>query len=339
MTPEPDDRPVRPTLRMVAEVAGVSTATASYVLSGRPGSIRGPGASSETQRRVRDAAARLNYVPNQAARGMRTGTTQLMQLSLSMLSDPWSLAVADAVNRVGRAHGLETMILADGDWYHALARRPSDVAFIDAVGDAPESREHLSSLARRGQRLVVFSETLEPDGFDVVRSDAMPGGTIAMEFLVERHSDIACLTTDAIANSREPSRLTPFLQSMHANGLDVRTDRIATYSGGQAEAFAAALELLDRDDRPEAVYATTDFAAIATIHAAYRLGLEVPDDVAVIGLGNTPAGDWTSPRLTTVGPVDFYDRLAEIVVALAVGEAEIGATHVFPWSLVPRESA
>jgi LacI family transcriptional regulator len=322
---------------MVADEAGVSAATASYVLSGRKTNARGPGASEATRERIRQAAQRLGYVPNQAARGMRTGNTQLIQLSLSMLSDPWSLAVAEAVNVAGRQRDLETMILADGDWYRALERRPSDVAFLDSVTDTALDRERLRTLASHGQRLVVFSETIEPDGFDVIRSDAAPGGAIAAERLLATHENIACLTAASVLATPAPNRLTGFQHHLRERG--VRHDRTVTYDGDAATAFAAAITLLSSPDRPTAVYATTDFAAIATIHAAHRLGLSVPGDVAVIGLGNTPAGEFTSPTLTTVGPRDFYSELADTVVALATGERTAGTLHEFPWALIPRESA
>ena len=112
----------RPTLRMVAELAGVSTATVSYVFSGRHGAASGAGVAPETARRVREAAEQLNYRPNRSARAMRTGRTDTVQLSLHMLSDPWSLAVADAVNTLANRQGLTTLILADGDWHTALDR-------------------------------------------------------------------------------------------------------------------------------------------------------------------------------------------------------------------------
>ena len=83
----------RPTLRMVADLAGVSTATVSYVFSGRGGG--GSGVAEHTAARVHAAARELNYRPNRAARTIRTGRSDTVQLSLHMLSDPWSLAVAD----------------------------------------------------------------------------------------------------------------------------------------------------------------------------------------------------------------------------------------------------
>lgn len=324
---------------MVAREAGVSSATVSYVMSGRGGRTNNLGVSSETETRVREAAQLLGYFPNQSAQTMRTGRTGLIQLSLSMLSDPWSLAVADAVNRAGNDRGLTTMILADGDWFRVLRQQQRDAAFIDHVPDQPGMAEKLATLVDLGQHLVLFSDHLEADGFDVIRSAALPGCYLAVEHLLARHTRIGCLTTEAIFHSTTPSRYTPYAQSLAEAGLSPRPEWVSFYEGSQASAFTAALRLLSQPDRPTAIYATTDFAAIAAINAAQRLGLNVPEEVAVIGVGNTPDGETLTPRLSTVGPADFFARQAEIIVQRASGDAEEPPrVHEFPWFLFARES-
>ena len=324
----------RPTLRMVADLAGVSTATVSYVFSGRGGG--GSGVAEHTAARVHAAARELNYRPNRAARTIRTGRSDTVQLSLHMLSDPWSLAVAAAVNEEANRHGLTTLILADGDWYAALDRVESDVAYLDAAVDTDDGRRKLAELVERGQRLVVFSETLEPDGYDVIRSDAIPGCYLAMDHLLERHTEIGCLVADsAFRGEARRSRYTPYLERMRSRGLPIVESHTAVYSGTQASAFTSAVALLSQEHRPTAIYATTDFAAIAAINAAHMLGLRVPHDVAVIGVGNTPDARLVSPTLTTVGPTDFYERQAEVIVARALeSHTEEPRLHDFRWSLV-----
>lgn len=331
----------RPTLRMVAELAGVSTATVSYVFSGRHGAASGAGVAPDTARKVRDAAEQLNYRPNRSARAMRTGRTDTVQLSLHMLSDPWSLAVADAVNARANQHGLTTLILADGDWHTALDRIECDVAYLDQAPDTDDGRRSLADLVERGQRLVVFSETIEPDGYDVIRSDALPGCALAMDHLLERHTEIGCLAAESAVSQAAsvPTRYTPYVEAMAAHGIVPDADWTQTYGGTQASAFAAAVRLLSATHRPTAIYATTDFAAIAAINAAHMLGLRVPHDVAVVGVGNTPDATAITPTLTTVGPTDFYDRQARIIVDRALAdEGEPAVLHEFPWSLFPGGS-
>lgn len=323
----------RTTLRMVAERAGVSTATVSYVLSGRSGGRTG--VSEATVKRVRAAAEELDYFPNQAARAIRTGRTNLVLLSLTMLADPWAQAISDTVSSTGAPAGLTTLILADGDWAGVLNRQSADAAFIDHVGSGDEV-EALRRLARRGYRLVVFSEDLEPEGFDVIRSDAIPGCRLAMRHLLQDHERVGCLSlAPEISKSQ---RFQVYLDEMAAAGLKVRDDHVEFHERTAPSAFAAATRLLSRDDPPSAIYAISDFAAIAAIQAAARLRLRVPEDVAIIGVGNTIEGEQTAPTLSSVGPTDFFTRVAEIIRDRALGVAPEPSLHEFEWSLFARES-
>ncbi len=243
----------RPTLKTVAREAGVSTTTVSFVLSGRADA----GISDATAQRVHEAVKRLGYFPNSSARAVRTGRTGLVMLSLNMLSDPWSLALADAVNSAAKKAGITSMILADGDWFSALELQSADVAYIGLGPDLEDDARKLATMVERGQKIVVFDEVLEPKGFDVIRSNSLPGCRIAIEHLLEHHTEIACLTSRVNARNN-PSRLTVYRDAMADAGLGVREDRIGVYEETQAEAYAVALDLLSspgpadgdlRDDR------------------------------------------------------------------------------------------
>lgn len=327
----------RATLKTVADAAGVSTATVSYVLSGR-GSGQAAGVTAETEARVRAAAEQLQYRPNRAARAVRTGRTGVIQLSLHMLSDPWSLGVAEAVNEAANEHGLTTVILADGDWYRALDRLECDVAYIDGVARDGRALERIEALARRGQRLVVFDEHVESSEVDIIRSRAQPGCEQAVSHVFDRYGSVGCLTAQTTRRQDGPSRYTAYTEALTERALPFREDWVEEFGQSQSSAFVAATRMLERHDRPRALYATTDFAAIAAINAAHRLGLSVPEDLAVIGVGNAPDGETVQPTLSTVGPQDFFRRQAKIIVDAALGTAGPPRVHDFPWRLIPRGS-
>ncbi|MFI2565872.1 LacI family DNA-binding transcriptional regulator [Paenarthrobacter sp. NPDC018779] len=327
---------VRPTIRMVAELAGVSTATVSYVMSGRRGD-GGPGVSDPTAEKVKAAAERLGYRPNQAARAIRTGRTNTVILSLTMLSDPWSLSVIEAVQRAAEPLGITPMILGDADWVKVLGTHNADAVFVDAVRE--EQTAALRKLAGHGTTLVVFNETLEPEGFDVIRSIAEPGCRMAVEHLLHGHRRIACLTPATAAGTSGGSRYRAYSEALAAAGIDEREDYVGLFDGTTSGAFAATTRLLGLPDRPTAIYATTDFAAVSAINAAQRLGLAVGQDVDIIGVGNTVEGERMSPSLSTVGPVDFFDKLARLLLQRATDPGDKPTVLDFPWHLFVRESA
>lgn len=327
---EPTGR--RVTLRDVADAAGVSVSTVSYVLNDRAGTR----ISDETRDRVKRAANDLGYEVNSLARAVRTGRSALIQLSLRMLEDPWSLGVIDAVRARALDQGLTTLVAPD-DWYRTARRITPDVLFVDSpeVAELPQLR----SLAAHGQRMVVLSEddAIEPDGFDVVRSPAEPGAALVVDHLTRITSDIACLTS---ANQRrrheqgQPSRIDAYAEAARDGRID-RSD-IVEYESTDTDAFAAALSLLDRRV-PRAVYCTTDFAGLMVMRAALARGIRVPDDLLVSGLGNAPAAATAAPPLTTAGPIDANERFAELTVG-AAARPPSPTPHVLQWQLIARRS-
>ncbi|TCO44001.1 DNA-binding LacI/PurR family transcriptional regulator [Kribbella antiqua] len=323
----------RPTLRMVAKEAGVSVATVSYVLSGRH---RSHTIKDSTADRVREAASRLGYRRNDAARAIRTGKSDLVLLSLSVLADPWSQAVAATVSTAVSPLGKTALIVADGDWRTVLSNRTPDVIFIDSVSPEPSLVAELEAFAAQGVQIVAFSETLEPRGFDVIRSGAEPRCHLAVEHLLEHHSRVGALTSSTSGFARYDA----YVNTMRAAGRPILESDIEIFERHPEGAYRAAMALLSKPDRPTAIYCTTDFAAIAAVRAAHRLRLDVPGDVAVVGVGNTPEGEHLDPSLSTVGPVGFNEALARIIVGrLTDREGAPGEVFDFPWQLIVRESS
>ena len=318
---------------MVAKEAGVSIATVSYVLSGRH---RSHTIKDSTADRVREAATRLGYRRNDAARAIRTGKSDLVLLSLSVLADPWSQAVAEAVSTAVTPLAKTALIVADGDWRTVLSNRTPDVIFIDNVSTDPLHITELETFAAQGVQIVAFSETLKPRGFDVIRSGAEPRCHLAVEHLLEHHDRVGALTSrkDGFA------RFDAYLNTLREAGRPIRDDDIEVFEQHPEGAYRAAMALLTKPDRPTALYCTTDFAAIAAVRAAHRLRIDVPRDLAIIGVGNTPEGEHLDPSLSTVGPVGFNEALAKIIVGrLTDREGAPGEVFDFPWELIVRESS
>jgi LacI family transcriptional regulator len=323
----------RPTLRMVAAEAGVSVATVSYVLSGRH---RSHTIKDSTANRVREAATKLGYRRNDAARAIRTGKSDLVLLSLSVLADPWSQAVAETVSAAVSPLGKTALIVADGDWRTLLSNRTPDVIFIDSVSPDREQIAELEAFAAQGVQIVAFSETLEPRGFDVIRSGAEPRCHLAVEHLLEHHDRVGALTSRTSGFARYDA----YVNTMRAAGRPIRDEDIEIFERHPEGAYRAAMALLTKPDRPSAIYCTTDFAAIAAVRAAHRLRIDVPRDLAIVGVGNTPEGEHLDPSLSTVGPVGFNEALAQIIVGrLTDREGAPGEIFDFPWQLIVRDSS
>ncbi|MGO4585093.1 LacI family DNA-binding transcriptional regulator [Arthrobacter sp. 2RAF6] len=170
----------KPTIRDVAKSAGVSLTTVSYVLSGRLGGTTR--ISEATQERVQAAAKELGYVPNQAARGMRRGRTDLVAIAIGDLEWPWDRALATAAARILPQHGYQPVILIGEGWRRFMLSGGADGAIIGALPPGTLLDLTVGELARRGVAQVIISDTMQPAGFDVL-APGSAGGTPEPEAL------------------------------------------------------------------------------------------------------------------------------------------------------------
>ncbi|AKU15858.1 LacI family DNA-binding transcriptional regulator [Luteipulveratus mongoliensis] len=318
-----------PTIRTVAEHAGVSVATVSQVLSGRAGATIRVG--EQTRERVLASVEKLGYVPNQAARGMRRGRTDQVCLVLHQLDTPWSRAMTQAVADAVSPHGYSTVILADGDWERYLMRQGADAAFIDAVG--PGDADRLRTLAARGVSIVAYGNGIRPEGFDVVRTEGRAACEEAVAMLASRHARIALLRNGGSASLRTVA----FRHTMRKHGLTVDRDLVRVTHSSRDIAYREAISLLQMADRPTAIFATSDLAAMSALAAAHRLGVRVPDDLEIIGVGNSPEGEAADPPLTSVGADAIFTDIAQMLLERLQSRSPItGRTLTSTWTVHRR---
>ncbi|WP_188190052.1 LacI family DNA-binding transcriptional regulator [Nonomuraea sp. SYSU D8015] len=333
---------MRPTARQVAELANVSVATVSYVLSGRDRPV-----AAETRQRVLDAARQLGYTPNQAARSLRKRRTQRVCLVLSSLGGvPTDERLAADLHEMADARGYSVVTLAV--YSEARAKAAIDVlrggiadgALINVVGDHL-THDLLSGLAATGLPMVVLSNESGLEGCDVVRTPETEACEEAVEHLLAQgRQRIAFLAhRHELYRDRPVGRLLGYTRALDRHGV---SERIVTAGADdRVAAYQTATDLLRSPDRPDAIFASSDRAAISAIWAARDAGLSVPDDVAVVGVGNIAEGLITNPPLSTVGPLrdDYVDVVRLLFDRLQAEEALPAREMIRSWTFVRRGSS
>jgi len=324
------------TLADVAREAGVSIATASFVLSGR-GGARSAG-SAATKAKVREAAASLGYVPNRHAQAMRTGRGGGVVLALGTLDDPWGMQLATQVRGHALPHDLSTLVLADERWYEYLLGASADAALVTSIDFVPEGPEQVRRLAASTQTgLVAFSAQMEPERFDVVSSTPLPAVARAYERLRSRNERVHLLAPeiDRPGGGRAHPRTLAFLEAARAHGDDGEA-LVHLVPEGSHDTYRAALEWLAGPDRPSAVVCFTGYQAVALQLAAERTGLAVPDDLEFLAIGDIPVTSEFFGPISLYGVDDVFERLARILVDRALDRTgRPGEKHVFDWRFFP----
>lgn len=317
-----DTAPV--TLQGIAQRLGLHVSTVSRVLNG-PSAEGARAASGETARRIRELAAELDYRPNPYAASLRTRRTGLVGVLFPRLSEIVVATIYEGVEAEATARGLSTFVantLDDPDTQReriamVLGRRVDGLI----IGDAHLDGAALTAPALSRTPYVLVNRRTD-GGHPAVTCDDRLGGRLAAEHLLGLgHRDVAVIAGEPFA-STGTDRAAGFLDRYREAGLPVPAHRVRASGFDIAGGRVAATELLAAADRPTAVFAVNDLAAIGAMGAARDLGLRTGEDLALAGYNDTPLAAELPIALTSVhSPMADIGRAAvEHLVRRIAGE-------------------
>lgn len=309
-------------IKDVAREVHMSTATVSRALRGLPG------VTDETRERVIDAARRLGYVPSPSAARLATGQTRTVAVVVPFVTRWFFGTVVHGAEEVLRERGYDLLLYnlgGDRDARHRVFATNLLTKRVDAVlvlSLTPNRRE-LAQLTELDRPVVLVG--VDMPGWATVRIDDEATAAIATKHLVglgHRRIGYVGGATEGVLDFTAPAaRLAGYRHTLEAHGLPhdptLEEDGDFTVAGG----LRAGRMLLDRPDRPTAVFAASDEMAIGVLRAARELGLRVPEDVSVIGIDDHEMADYFD--LTTVSqPAHEQGRVAALQVLDAIGHRE-----------------
>lgn len=304
------ESPKTHSLRHVADLAGVSVATASRVLSGSSHPV-----SDQTRQRVLDAADELSFQPNRLARALVTARSHTVGVIVHDISDPYFGEIVKGLEDGIHAEDYRLFVASSErdpeqelDYVRALHAHQVD-AIVFAASSLTEPdyaatlKELVAGFKARGGVVVLLSDHLL-EGPRVL-FDNHRAVTDMVDYLVSRgHRRIGYLTGPGdleVSRVRESG----FTDAVRHHGLESGPDHIAnghfTVEGG-GEAMA---DLTDRVD-VTAVLAANDLMAIGAMRMLLESGLRVPEDMSVAGLDDIPIAEYGPVPLTTMR-VPTYD--------------------------------
>ncbi|TQV75704.1 LacI family DNA-binding transcriptional regulator [Denitrobaculum tricleocarpae] len=286
----------RATIKDVAELAGVSIAAVSRVLS-----INGS-ASPRMRAKVMEAADQLGYRPNALARSMINARTNLVALVIGATSNVFDAALvdglADHLARRGKKLLLTPVVdlgAIDDELMGALDYQVD--AAVVAAGTM--TREACLKCAKLGVPVILSGRNIDSPGIDSVLADNKGGGRMAAELLMRSGCRRIAYVGGTYYAFSDQERRQGLEDALKDAGRDLSV-AVKIRQSEEMTGFEVAMELLSRSDRPDGVFCINDMAAIGILQAAAALGLSVPEDVAVIGFDNTELASWPNFRLTTI---------------------------------------
>jgi LacI family transcriptional regulator len=292
----------RVTIRDVAAAAGVSPSTVSKYLTGRPY------VAEETRRRVQAAIDALDFRPDGRARALATGNTKVIGVVIASLANPFYVELVEAIDREARTAGFSIFLATtdrdaarESDVLAAMLQKGVDGLILAHV--AATDRELLRR-AMRGKAFVLASRHFEATDDDYVIVDGAAGSRLAVEHL-------AALGHRRIGFIAGPSsviqfrwRRDGFVAALAECGIELDDDWIveapgSSWLGAGHQALDRLLEL-PADRRPTAIHTANDLLALGVLQRAAELGMNVPEDLSIVGFDNIAFGAISVVPLTTI---------------------------------------
>jgi len=284
------------TIRDVAKLAGVSISTVSLALN-ETGPVRG-----ETYQRIWQAAQDVGYVANPVAQSLKSGRNRLIGMVVGNISNPFFGRILQEVERyaLDKNHlvivsesGTDTareMAILD----HLAGQRVAGV-ILSPHGRGPDYVAHIKRLK---MPILLLDHKVEGIEADFVGSDNRLASAMLTEHLIRwGHTRIAHISgIPGLWTAEE--RKAGFLDTMQAAGIPVDESLVVSgdYEGDMA--YAQAMRLLTRADRPTAILAANNVTALGALQAINDLGFKCPEDISLTSIDDVPWSNVITPRIT-----------------------------------------
>ena len=286
------------TIKDVAHVAGVSHATVSRVIN------NSAKVSEEKRQRILDAMDSLGYVPNLQARGLAGGRTKVIGVLIPDFGTRYAGIVIQGIHAELAARDYDMML------YTTSHRKTKESSYVKSLTQGLaeglllllpiDPGAYVEGLRRINYPYVVIDhqgfDNFSPTVVATNRQGAYEGTRYLIELGHQRIGFVAGM--DHTSSSFE--RFAGYQDALRDHNLDYDKDLIASGEFNRPDGYKAGLKLIDLPEPPTAIFAANDESAFGVIDAARERGLQVPNDISVMGFDDLPDAEWAKPALTTV---------------------------------------
>ena len=301
-------------IKVIAEKAGVSTATVSRVLSGFPG-VR-----EKTKKKVIKITSELNYEVDGIARSLRQKKTFKIGVIVGNVLSQFYTVLAKSIEDIANKYGY-SVILCNGDddpekelnYLKVLRSSRVDGIIIVPTG---KNVGYINNLLQSNIKIVLVDRLIEGVDCDAVLVDNEKGAYTAVKYLIDKGYKKIAIIDGLIDVTTGKERLKGYLRALNENNISRNDDFIKIKDFKKRSGIMFANELLENKNKPEAIFVANLDLTLGALLSIKSLGLKIPDDIAVIGFDDS---DWAqileSPLTTISQPVyDLGTTAAEMLI-------------------------
>ncbi|HEV2662361.1 MAG TPA: LacI family DNA-binding transcriptional regulator, partial [Ktedonobacteraceae bacterium] len=283
-------------IKDVASVAGVSTATVSRVLS------NGLHVRPQVRERVMAAVEQLGYRPNLIARSLRAQQSSTIGLIVSDIRNPFFTSISRAVEDTVYEQGFSLFLCntdEDPEKEAIYLKLMRDESVAGVIFSPTRQTATNFTWASIGFPIVVVDRFVTGSDIDIVLLDNVDAGYRLTTHLIERgYRDIAAICGDMSTTGRE--RYAGYEKALHEHGLSASAEHVKYIQPKIEAGHAAALKMIDTAPLPDAFFTTNSLITAGVLQAMRERNLTIPDDVALVSFDETTWASLVQPPITLI---------------------------------------
>lgn len=330
----------RTSLKEMAEQLGVSIATVSRALR------NSHEVGEEMKTRVQELAKKLNYRPNPFAQSLRQQKPKVIGVVVPNLVTHYYAAVLDGIEDYATKAGY-AVVAANSHEDHIREEKAIDnfvgmyvEGIIACLAQDTVDYSHFTEINEMGIPLVFFARTCLPEIFSSVVSNGDEAAFQATRHFIETGSRRIAFIGGPTHLDMVKRRKHGYLEALRENNISIDRSIVINGDIDYESARNATLQLLQRDDRPDAILAFNDIITYAAFDAIKTLRLEIPKDVAIIGFTEAESSAFVTPKLSVIMDQAHLtgERACELLLRNIRGDKKI-YKEIVPMILKIRESS
>ena len=330
-------------IKDIAKEVGVSTTTVSFVLNGKAREKR---ISEDLKERIMETAARLNYRPNQVARGLRTGQSYTLGLIVEDISNPFFAQLARHVEDHADKSGYTVMFCSTendekkaANLLYMLQHRQMD-GFI--IIPTPGMRDELANFVDAGKPLVLVDRFFPDLDACHVTVDNYKGAYEAVDLLVGKGRRKIGLVTIDSTQVQMREREKGYRAALSDSGIEYDPGRVLRipFERTEKELSDSLSAMLESQPDLDAFFFTTNYLGAQGLDAVRRAGRRIPEDMAIVCFDDSILFRLGCPSVSVVSqPISELGQVAvRLIIDMIAGRPIEERRVVLSPDIIERES-
>lgn len=288
------------TIKDIANALNISTAAVSKALHDDAR------ISEKTKKAVKQVAKNLNYQPNHLASALRSGKSHLVGVIVPRTNSNFFSSVIQNIEEVLNKKGYNIIITQSNESYKKECDSINTLLFtqvdgiIASMANETVALDYFEKVKSKGIPLILFDRGENDLNVDYIGIDDYNSSHVIVEHLVaqncKRIAHIGGFKRTRIYNNR----IKGYIDALKKHQLPLEEELLIESSLTTEDGRKKMQQLLNLENRPDAVYVAGDYAALGALQVLNENNIKIPEEIALVGFGNEPFTDMVTPSITSI---------------------------------------